>query len=283
MNFSNILSAIAEADPEVFERTSTRRPIIRNWMKGVALTALPVALGGLFNKAYGKKTDAITDILNFALTLEYLERDFYQMAIDASIGIPAGQEPLIPPGLDQQAIIEIGGHELKHVQFLQQALISMGEIPVNTPTFDFTAGNTFPNIFSDYPTFLAVAQVFEDTGVRAYKGAAPSLIGNNVLTSALQIHSTEARHAAHIRATRRDNPSALNSGNIKPWIIGNESNISGGIGMESYVGEDNTLQANVQISGINGLQISEDAATGAFDEPLSSDEVAAIVAPFIVL
>ncbi|MEO6833528.1 MAG: ferritin-like domain-containing protein [Chitinophagaceae bacterium] len=282
MNFSNILSAIAEVDPEVFERTSARRPIIRKWMKGAALTAIPLALGGLFNKAYGKKTDAISDILNFALTLEYLERDFYQLALNASIGSPAANDPLIPPGLDQQAIIEIGGHELKHVRFLIQTLTSMGVTPISKPTFDFTANNTFPNIFSDYPTFLAVAQVFEDTGVRAYKGAMPLLVGNSLLTTALQIHSTEGRHAAHIRTTRRDTPSNLNTGTITPWVVGVQTNISGSIGVSSYIGEDNTLQNNIQITGINGLQITEDAATASFDEPLDATSVTAIIAPFIV-
>lgn len=282
MNFSNILTAIAEVDPEVFERTSSRRPVIRNWMKGAALTALPLALGGLFNKAYAKKTDAISDVLNFALTLEFLERNFYTMALDASIGIPAGQEPLIPPGLEQQAIIEIRGHELKHVQFLQQTLTAMGTAPIAEPKFDFTAGNTFPNIFTDYATFLAVAQVLEDTGVRAYKGAVPSLIGNDVLTAALQIHSTEARHAAHIRTTRRDTPSTLNSGDIKPWVVGKNSNIAGGIGVDNYVGEDNTQQLNIQIAGINGLQISSDAASSSFDEPLDSNAIMTLITPFIV-
>ena len=44
MNLANILHSIAETDPEVYERTSTRRRIIRNWMPKVALTTLPLTL-----------------------------------------------------------------------------------------------------------------------------------------------------------------------------------------------------------------------------------------------
>ena len=53
------------------------------------------------------------------------------------------------------------------------------------------------------PKLLALAQAFEDTGVRAYKGQAGALMGNdNLLTAALQIHSVEARHASEIRRLR---------------------------------------------------------------------------------
>lgn len=282
MNFSNILNAIAQSDPEVFDRTSSRRPVIRNWMKGAALAALPVALGGLFNKAYGKRTDSISDVLNFALGLEYLEANFYTNAVLASIGSPAANNPLVPPGLEQQAIVEIRGHEMKHVSFLKQTLIAMGVAPAPEPTFDFTAGNNYPNVFSDYSVFLAIAQLIEDTGVRAYKGSLPTLMGNDIITSVLQIHSVEARHAAHIRTMRRDTPSAMNSGDIKPWVVGADTNISGGIGTTSYLGEDATQQNGIQISNINGLQIDDNAASSAFDEPLDATSVAAIFASFIV-
>jgi hypothetical protein len=51
-------------------------------------------------------------------------------------------------------------------------------------------------VFTNYETFKAVAQAFEDTGVRAYKGQAPALLPYDaVLQAALTIHSVEARHA----------------------------------------------------------------------------------------
>lgn len=67
--------------------------------------------------------------------------------------------------------------------------------------FDFTAGGQF-DPFNDYPTFLLLSQAFEDTGVRAYKGQAPKMAGNDLLTAALQIHSVEACHAGEDNATQ---------------------------------------------------------------------------------
>jgi rubrerythrin len=57
--------------------------------------------------------------------------------------------------------------------------------------------------FTDYQQFLALAQAFEDTGVRAYKGQAANLMSKpDLLTAALQIHSVEARHASEVRRLR---------------------------------------------------------------------------------
>ncbi|GAA4456265.1 ferritin-like domain-containing protein [Rurimicrobium arvi] len=271
MNFGNILNQIGKVDPEVFEKTSGRRDIFKHFGTKVAVAALPMALGSMFKKAYGKSTSAIGDVLNFALTLEYLEARFYNTAtLNAS---------LFPTTAAFNAIKTIAGHETAHVSFLKTAISSMGETPVSEPTFDFTAGGTFPGVFSDYATFLAVAQAFEDTGVRAYKGQAGNLISSNaVLTAALQIHSVEARHASHIRQMRKAN----GFGDVKPWITGNNSGIASSAVQPIYNGEEVTTQAGVQIVNINGMSISSDAASEAFDEALSKDQVLAIVDPFIV-
>ena len=215
---------------------------------------------------------ALFEVLNYALTLEYLEAEFYQKALAAS--------GLIPAGPAYNAIKTIGDHEKQHVAFLQTAISAAGGTPVNQPTFDLTAGGAFANVFSDYATFLAVAQTFEDTGVRAYKGQAanPNLMANNdVLTAALNIHSVEARHASHIRQMRKAN----GFGDVKPWITGKDSGIGAAV-QASYDGEENTNQAGVEIVNINGQKISIDAATEAFDEPLTMAQVLAIVGPFIV-
>lgn len=288
MNFSNILSRIAEVDPEVYERTSPRRRVIKNWMRGATLATLPLALGALFNKAYGKTavTKEITDILNFALTLEYLEYTFYKEALNVSVG-PAAADPLIPSGLAQSAITTIAEHERLHIEFLTKTIIyaNLPNVkPVEKPEFDFTAGGLFPSVLDDYDVFLAVAQTLEDTGVRAYKGGAPALMpDNDILTAALRIHSTEARHAAHIRTMRRDTPSGIVVGVVKPWIVGSQSNIGSSAAESSYAGEENTLQANIQIKNINGQVITEADASASFDEPLKMEDVQAIVKPFIVV
>lgn len=59
-------------------------------------------------------------------------------------------------------------------------------------------------MFRSYARYLGVAQSFVDTGVRAYKGGAPTLMPNkDLLESALNIHSVEARHSSHVRTVRR--------------------------------------------------------------------------------
>jgi hypothetical protein len=283
MNFSNILAEIEKLDPEVYERTSPRRNVIKNWSRKVSMAALPFALGSLFNKAYAQSTTDIVGVLNYALTLEYLERNFYQMAL-ASSG-------LIPAGAARAAIETIYNHEAAHVTFLTSAIRASGGTPVadvaagGSLRFDFSAGDSaamngpFATVFTDYNLFLAVAQTFEDTGVRAYKGQAGALITNNdVLTAALQIHSVEARHAAHIRSMRRAAGGALVVGTPKPWITGNQSNIASTAVQASYNGEELTTQAGVNIVGIS---TSADVASESFDEPLDMNAVLAIVNPFI--
>lgn len=275
MNFQNILTNLSETDPEIFERTSERRSVIKNWSKGIALTALPLALGSLFKKAYGKNTGLITDTLNFALTLEYLEAEFYQTALNSS--------GLIPSGAPTGAIQTIYNHEAAHVTFLQQVITAAGETPVAKPIFDFSGGNgsgsgPFLTAFSDYDLFLAVAQTFEDTGVRAYKGQAANLITDNVaLEAALNIHSVEARHASHIRSMRK-----ARGASVKPWITLNQSGIGNSAVQASYDGEEVTNQAGVEITNINGENISNATASESFDEPLTTQQVLAIVDPFIV-
>ncbi len=213
----------------------------------------------------------MTEILNFALTLEYLEAEFYTMGV-ASNG-------LIPSGAALNAMMTIRDHENQHVEFLKTAL---GSAAVSKPTFDFTAGGAFGDVFSNYDTFLAIAQVFEDTGVRAYKGQAGGLISNkDVLTAALNIHSVEARHASHLRQMRRARGGAAE--NLKPWITGANDTGIGSVVDAVYAGEDNKTQGGVDITQLNGVggKISANAATESFDEPLTAEEVLAIVGPFV--
>ena len=278
MNILNILEEIEKTDAEVYERISPRRKAMAQFYgfgKKVALASIPFALGTMFKEAYAQTASTeVEAVLQFALTLEYLEAEFYTKGVAA-----AG---LVPAGAALGAITTIRDHENQHVAFLKTALTSLGKTPVSKPTFDFSAGNgsntgPFANVFSNYDTFLAVAQTFEDTGVRAYKGQAPALIGSGgVLTAALNIHSVEARHASHIRQMRK-----ARGANIKPWITGQDTGI-GAIVQASYAGEELETQAGIKITGINGQMISVAAATEAFDEPLTKAQILAIVDPFIV-
>ena len=98
-------------------------------------------------------------ILNFALTLEYLEAAFYTRASSRSAGCPARR---------RRSPREIRDNENEHVDALTATIKDLGGTPVKAPGVDF--GNAFANQGS----FLKLAQTFEDTGVSAYNGAAPS-------------------------------------------------------------------------------------------------------------
>lgn len=208
MNFFEILSEIEKVDPEVYGRLDSRRSVFKH-MGGLgqklSAAALPLAVGAIFNKAYAQTPAglAVNDVLNFALKLEYLEMYFYQQRT-ALVGLSS---------VNASALTLIATDEANHVKFLRGVLAGAAIADPTAAAFDYTgargvAGAVGP--FADYrtnpATYLALAQSFEDTGVRAYKGAAPltSIMANQtVLTAALNIHSVEARHASHIRSMRR--------------------------------------------------------------------------------
>lgn len=221
-----------------------------------ALMALAPVAAIMLPKVAKAATPAEVEVLNFALTLEFLENEFYQSALASSS---------LNLLLNRTSIAQIAKQENAHVSFLVTAL---GSAAVSKPNFDFTARGAFPDVFSNYDTFLAVAQSFEDTGVRAYKGQAGGLMGDNgLLDVGLQIHSVEARHAAYIRKLRGQ----------KSWISGNDS---GGAPAAIYANENNTTHAGVNVTSLAaGSQTS--AYSEAFDEPLTKDQVLAIVTPFL--
>ncbi len=286
MNLYNVINEIEKIDPEVYERLDGRRTIVKSIVrKGglMALSAVPLALGSLFSKAYGQASSSqILDVLNFALTLEYLEAEFYNNGLAASGLIPDKYRP---------SFQVISDHENEHVQFLKSTISALGGTPVSKPNFDFSAGKgtgtgPFAGVFKNFDLFLAVSQTFEDTGVRAYKGQAGNLISSNeVLRAALRIHSVEARHAAHVRVIRSMNPSALVVADLPnmpdPWIPKNQSNIASPAVQPSYDGEEITTQAGIKVTGINGFAISDFDASEAFDEPLTKQQILTIVGPFI--
>lgn len=289
MNIVNILEEIEKVDGEIYERLNPRRKAMKDFFNmgsKIALSALPFAVGSMFNKAYSQSTmpSAVIDVLQYALTLEHFEYNFYLKAnAAASLPIPAGEQ--------RTAIVIIRDSEKKHVDFLKTVLTELKQTPVSEKTtYDFTASGTFPDIFTNYGTFLAVAQAIEDTGVRAYKGRAGELKGEKVvLTAALGIHAVEARHAAKIRYMRRMNGAKDAFGNpVQPWIAGSAT-VFNDLGVAAADGnyggavkENNVDQAGVIITNLPGVggNISYSAAAEAFDEPLTKAEVLALVAPF---
>jgi len=252
-------------------RTLTRRDVIRTGASAsLGLTAAlaagtaPAALATLARDAFAQSSsDAVTDALNFALTLEHLENDFYMRGLAAS-GLLSG--------IERATFQHIQQHEEAHVTLLTQTIAGLGGAPVAKPRFDFTAGGKYPDVFTSALVFRTLAQLFEDTGVRAYKGQAAELAENgDVLTTALRIHSVEARHASQVRRLRGDKPYVV--GSVSP--VPSEPTISA-----VYAGEDN--QTHQTEAGVVTLTTpTPDVAQRAFDEPLSRAAVTEIVAPFL--
>ncbi|MBB5316703.1 ferritin-like domain-containing protein [Tunturibacter empetritectus] len=208
---------------------STRRKMLTKG--GAALAALAFGATATPKKAEAQSaTIGDSDILNFALNLEYLEAQFYNLAVygvtidKLSTPIPvsvngnaAGTVTLSPTfakvpfslSYVQAYATETATEEGKHVLFLQSAL---GAKAVSMPNIDlynsFNAlaaaaliGPSF-NPFANDANFLIGAYIFEDVGVSAYGGAA-ALISDkvNVLPAAVGIHAVEAYHAGLIRTT----------------------------------------------------------------------------------
>lgn len=292
MDLLNIISEIEKVDPEFQEKISPRRAAIKNitsFGSKVAVAALPFALGSLFKKAYAQSTSTIAGILNYALQLEYLESNFYNAGLDGAT-FAAMRTTITATELQGLRLIQTD--ESNHVTFLRRVISSLGATPVSftAANFDFTARGTFLDVMSNSNTYLAVAHVFEDTGVRAYKGQAANLLRNQtVLTAALNIHSVEARHASHIRMVRRARQltaGTTSAAAIKPWISGTNDTGVGTAVDTSYRGEDNVTQGGVNVA--TGLSVyntiagtaATTSATQAYDEPLDMPTVVQIVTPF---
>ncbi|SOD89434.1 ferritin-like domain-containing protein [Spirosoma fluviale] len=247
MNLVKLLSDIEKADPEISERFSfySRRNLLK-FGSNLLAAGIPTVVATSLNQAFAQATtapsQAAIDTANFALTLEYLEDEFYRIGLATAGLVPAS---------DLAVINQISKHETAHVALLKSAL---GAAAVAKPTFKFPAGT-----FSAYGTFLATARALEDTGVQAYKGQVGNLVNDKgILQVALQIHSVEARHASEIRRMM----------NMKGWV--------------SDPTQTTFTQGGVNLKTLpNVTGISEDNLRGAFDEPLTKQQVMAIAAAFL--
>jgi hypothetical protein len=138
------------------------------------------AVGPFVSQALAETGGGDAEILNFALTLEYLESAFYNVK---------GKEVSLT-GTAKSYATMFGEQEAQHVSALTSAIKALGGTPVKKPQFVFPVSNE--------KSFLALASVLENTGVGAYNGAAPSISSKEVLATAGSIVQIEGRHAAAI-------------------------------------------------------------------------------------
>jgi rubrerythrin len=152
-------------------------------------------------------------ILNYALTLEYLETAFYAEVVKSGLF----------KGADLATIRKFGQEEAEHVQALTQAVESLGGKPAPEPKAEFPLKNA--------KSVLELAGTVENLGAAAYLGQAANIESPEVLASALAIHSVEGRHAAALNtllgesitpdgafAVPADVPTVLKS--VEPFIVG---------------------------------------------------------------
>ena len=188
LNVVDVDGAVREAETAV--ATDTRAAFFRKAaVTGGALGSAAFFTGmlpGIAEAKPSKRQDIA--ILKYALTLEYLEAEFYDEAVrDGGITGPA---------LDAARLI--AGHEATHVTALRQTLRNLGAKVPKKPSFDFKGTNKGDK-------FIPTALVLENTGVRAYLGQAGRLRSRALLGAAASIVTVEARHAAAIAVLVNNN------------------------------------------------------------------------------
>ena len=177
LDVDGAIQETAEAAREGLSRGDVLR---RAALGGGALLGSGAIFGALPALASSKASSGDIAILNYALTLEYLEAAFYTEAV--AMGKLSGETKTFAAVVKKD--------EVAHVQFLQSAL---GAKAVKKPKFNFK-GTT-----ANQAMFEKTAMALEDTGVAAYAGQGPRIADKKVLAAALSVHSVEARHAAWIR------------------------------------------------------------------------------------
>lgn len=182
----------------------------RGFLKNVGLAGAGIAAGAIIqgcsdnSSSSNPKAQTIpeTDVLNFALNLEYLEAEFYSVAVTGTTlassvtggtsTATGGAKVTFTDTRIADIAAEILNDEMLHVKFLRTAL---GAMVVAEPSINL---NALGIGFASQAEFLTLSRAFEDTGVSAYAGAATLLSGNN-LQAAAQILAVEAYHAGNIR------------------------------------------------------------------------------------
>ena len=195
---------------------------VRGMTRSAFLLRGALAAGGLYGagavapfvgRAFGAGGGGDIAILNFALTLEHVESDFYKKAV-AVKGLP----PELASVLHQ-----ISGHEDAHVQQLTQTIQQLGATPSPAPKTSFPA-------LRGAAAVLRIAVALEDAGVGAYNGAAPRIQSPALLAAAGSIVHVEGRHAGALRelAGKFPAPGAFDksltqaeaTAAVKPYVTG---------------------------------------------------------------
>jgi hypothetical protein len=195
-----------DTDGGVFE--TSRRKLLAGGAGLAAMAAVPLSSSAepAADAGEGEPRQVNdVDVLNFALTLEHLENEFYKQQLETFSERDFQRSDLLDEfgfGVRFTArdyLRTIQEHEQAHVDFLAGAIEDAGGTPATAATeYDFAAPLGKDEI-ETVTEFATVAQALEATGVDAYAGAAPTIENAAYIPPALSIHSVEANHAAYLR------------------------------------------------------------------------------------
>lgn len=261
----SVLSHVSKAFGTVRQGLTQQRSQIQRLAGGMAFV-FPLSMLLLVTSptpAAQAQSDVLTprQVVEYALTLEKLEADFYRRAVAAA---QSGGLSSVPQAA-KDAVVSYGQDEAQHVTDLSAVLSSLGgnpnaiTIPKN-PNYSAILGR---DPFANPTDFLLVGQYVEDLGVAAYKGQVQNLLaageaGKTVLAAALEIHSVEARHAAGVRFLR----NALLGANVNPWISANAP-------ISEVIYNENRMGSPIPFS------------SDAFDGYATQSEVLALIGPVL--
>lgn len=182
----------------------------RSFMSGAAKLGVGGALlsyvgSGSVAADHDQEEVTDVDVLNYALTLEHLEANYYTEALERygedhfeGVGSPGDDtfDTARPRYGTYQQYEKIRDHEVAHVETLSSVIEDLGGDPVEAADYEFP--------YSSVQEFVELSATIEDVGVSAYAGAAPMIQNEDLLAAALSIHSVEARHATYIRLQREN-------------------------------------------------------------------------------
>ena len=199
----------------------------RSFLTALAGTAAMTAVGGGRHAFAQSATPGVTDVLNFALNLEYLEANFYlYVSTGAGLspsdtgtggvaveGAPGKLSLDVPTMAVAQALAQ---DEQNHVELLRSTITSLGGTPIAQPLINLAAMGAI----TTQPQFLAAARQFTALGGSAYIGSAQLLVSNaSVLTAASQILGAEGQHAGalnYLCATQGVTSPAIDAQDVPP-------------------------------------------------------------------
>jgi hypothetical protein len=211
---------------QILEFERSVRYVSRRGFMGATLASIAVLSTSRNSFAQTAATPAITDVLNFALNLEYLEANFYLYATTGS-GLTSAQNgsgvtvqgapSKLPLDANTMAVAQaLAQDEVNHIVDLRAAITSLGGTPIAQPLINLSAKGAI----TTQAQFLAAARQFTALGGSAYVGSAQFLVSNlAILTTAAQILGAEGQHAGavdYLCVTQNITSPAIDAQDIPP-------------------------------------------------------------------